>query len=91
MSTNVESLHKNVDRIGKYLFALRRGDDADGTARWMVMSHRGAILGEIGWYAQWREYTFSPETFSAYSHDCLSDIARFLVRCSAEHAKKESA
>lgn len=36
----------------------------------------GASLGEIAWYAQWRQYTFSPKAFTTFNDQCLQDIRK---------------
>lgn len=48
------------------------------TRVWDVMSLRGAFLGQIRWYARWRQYTFRPCATSTFSSGCLHDIEAFI-------------
>ena len=36
------------------------------------------ILGEVLWYAGWKQYIFRPSDYSEFSADCLDDISHFL-------------
>lgn len=38
----------------------------------------GAELGEIKWYASWRQYCYFPTVQAVYSTGCLKDIADFI-------------
>lgn len=39
---------------------------------------RQIILGRIQWYAQWRQYTFSPSCPTIWNRDCMNDIIFFI-------------
>jgi len=38
----------------------------------------GSILGEIRWYAAWRQYTFMPTEETVFNSECLNDIIKFI-------------
>lgn len=40
-----------------------------------VRTLRGDVLGGVAYYSLWRQYTFIPEGATAFSFDCLEDIA----------------
>jgi hypothetical protein len=39
----------------------------------------GPRLGRIGWYAQWRRYTFAPTPNTIFDVSCLQEIAAFIT------------
>lgn len=45
-------------------------------------------LGEIRWYAQWRQYGFYPEDGTVFEKTCLSDIAKFCINLNRKQKKK---
>ena len=74
----------NPGRIGKYLsvFLLPRGRGRK-TDRWEVFNRVGDPkcddpLGDINWYARWRQYVFDPNFGTVWNSRCLIDIAEFL-------------
>lgn len=78
------------ERIGKYLDA-ERWPALPGrvTARWGIYSVSGkGLLGTVGWYGPWRQYTFDPVADTTYNVGCLQDIARFLAAQNQEHRNK---
>lgn len=51
-----------------------------------VTSHR-VHLGQIKWYAQWRQYAFYPESGTVFEKICLRDINRFVILMNAQQTK----
>jgi hypothetical protein len=41
-------------------------------------NHGGHVLGRVEWNNRWREHEFVPEPNTAYTHECLRDIAAFV-------------
>lgn len=59
--------------------------------RWSVWNHHyGEKLGEIRWYAPWRQYCFVTEE-QAYSLGCLKDIAEAMDTIKGEGKRLEDA
>lgn len=56
------------------------------TRQWSV-SCRGALLGRVSWYAQWRRYCFWPNvsTNILFDPSCLREIADFCEAQTKEH------
>lgn len=50
-----------------------------------VVNKSGKILGEISWLAQWRQYTFDPESHTTFNNGCLQDITDVLTSLNTEH------
>ena len=46
-------------------------------------NHGGAVLGRVEWMARWKEYEFIPETDTAYTVECLRDLADFVGKMNA--------
>ena len=68
------------------MFVLTR--ESEKTNQWAVVStERDDLLGTIGWFGRWRQYTFSPATSTTYSSGCLDDISNFLQAKNAEHRR----
>lgn len=42
-------------------------------------------LGQIKWYAHWRQYAFYPEPETVFEKTCLKDITNFVLRLNREH------
>ena len=38
----------------------------------------GFLLGEISWYASWRQYCFLPSSSTVFNVQCLNDITHFI-------------
>ncbi len=36
--------------------------------------HSGTMLGEIKWFARWRQYAFFPGRETVFNVECLNDI-----------------
>ena len=46
---------------------------------WHVESaYDGSLLGDIKWYAPWRQYVLMPFDGCVWSHDCLSEVSEFI-------------
>lgn len=59
--------------------------DTGKTKVFMVRSkHGGANLGEISWYATWRQYIFMPARITVWNTDCLDTISSFIVTLMAD-------
>ena len=41
-------------------------------------------LGQIRWYAKWRQYCFFPEKDTLFSRGCLCDISNFILKLTDE-------
>ena len=54
-----------------------------------VANKKGQILGYIGWYSGWRQYTFNSEPNTTFNNGCLTDIAQVLTDLN-EAQKKET-
>jgi hypothetical protein len=46
-------------------------------------NHGGAVLGRVEWHARWKEHEFIPEPDTAYTIECLRDMADFLGKMNA--------
>lgn len=46
-------------------------------------NHSGGVLGHVDWHARWREYEFVPEPDTAYTLECLRDLADFVGKMNA--------
>ena len=64
----------------QYICMQQVGNSPSGkTSIWKVLNkNTQAILGEIRWYASWRQYTFMPEKGTIFSVGCLDDIKKFI-------------
>jgi hypothetical protein len=52
---------------------------------WDVANRQSDVkLGEVRWYAQWRQYCYFPSIRAVYSKGCLTDIADFIQRAMRE-------
>jgi len=54
---------------------------------WVVNKYDDGHIGNIGWYASWRKYSFFPNPNTVYEQVCLREIADFCERKTAEHKK----
>lgn len=48
-----------------------------------------AVLGRVEWMTRWKEYEYIPEPDTAYTVECLRDLADFVGKMNA--ARKENA
>lgn len=76
--------------VTKYLKFHKASKQNPKTAIYIVRTHDlcGAKLGEIRWYAQWRQYGFYPEEGTVFEKTCLSDIANFCIELNKKQRKK---
>ncbi len=61
----------------KYVTMIKT-EDKPKTSVFDVYTKRKDILGEIKWFAQWRQYCFFPEDDCVFSKGCMSDINNFI-------------
>ena len=62
----------------KYLFFVV-GEPKPKTEVWQLVSKsQDALLGELKWYAPWRQYCFFPEPETIWSPSCLKDVLDFI-------------
>ena len=68
--------------MSKYLTFMQIGTSTSGkTTIWEVRSKKhGDLLGNIKWYAPWRQYCFETHTDfeTTWSAGCFKDIIKFL-------------
>jgi hypothetical protein len=50
------------------------------TKSWDVCAKAGGHLGNVRWYAPWRQYAFYPKAETLYERQCLRDLADFCER-----------
>lgn len=53
-------------------------EDKPKTSVFEVYTKHKDILGEIKWFAQWRQYCFFPEDDCVFSKGCMEDINGFM-------------
>lgn len=73
--------------LGKWM-TIEKAPPFDGrvTSQWLIRSKsQGAILGDISWYANWRQYCFMPRENCVFNGGCLSEIERFLKSVNEAH------
>lgn len=70
MSQILENDYKHITMI--------KTEDKPKTSVFDVYSKHEDILGEVKWYAQWRQYCFFPEDDCVFSKGCMSDINNFM-------------
>ncbi len=62
------------------LFEYVGTSDSGKTVIYNVLEKRySSILGQIRWFAPWRQYCFYPKTSSVYDHSCLTAIGKVLA------------
>ena len=69
----------NPANIGRHMVARRLPD----LNAWRVFTRKGVILGTIEWHAKWRQFEFVPQFGTAYTHDCLAAMSKFLCEQNA--------
>jgi len=47
-------------------------------------------LGQIRWYAQWRQYAFYPAEGTVFEKTCLGDIQQFCIKLNKKQREKNS-
>jgi hypothetical protein len=50
----------------------------------LFSKQHGDKLGEIKWFARWRQYTFFPEKDTIWNRTCLLDVIHFLSKAMVE-------
>jgi len=46
---------------------------------WLIRNKRSQdVLGQIEWYAQWRQYVAIFQENAVWSQDCLADVREFI-------------
>lgn len=56
------------------------------TSIWEVCSIQGGLsLGEVKWFAHWRQYTFWPAVGTIYDESCMREIADFVEAETKKH------
>jgi len=60
----------------KFEFVSKKGK----TSVWNVLHKDDTPLGQVYWFAQWRQYCFYPEDLRVFSGGCLEDIVKFMQR-----------
>jgi hypothetical protein len=46
---------------------------------WLIRNKRSQdVLGQIEWYAQWRQYVAIFQESAVWSQDCLADVREFM-------------
>ena len=64
----------------KYIQFIRSSKQNPKTWIYLVRANYDlALLGEIRWYAQWRQYAFYPESGTVFEKQCLADIKEFCI------------
>lgn len=67
---------------------IRFVEVADSATRkpqyWIESKRQGSLLGRIVWYSAWRQYCAEFSETAIWSHDCLTDVASFLVKLNKE-------
>ena len=70
---------------GKYIYFYEETPNPK-TQVWAVYSKAGnAFLGQVRWFAQWRQYSFFTELKTVLAPSCLRDIAIFCEYKTYEH------
>lgn len=66
----------------KYLQFIKAKKQNPKTAIYLVRTNdfQGILLGQIRWYAHWRQYGFYPEEGTVFEKTCLTDIALFCIQ-----------
>lgn len=62
--------------------------DARKTWTWTVKTLAGVRLGEVKWFAPWRQYSFFPDAGTAFERDCLRTLADFCERETTEYRER---
>ena len=63
----------------KYITMIKT-EDKPKTSVFEVYSKHEDLLGEIKFFAQWRQYCFFPEDDSVFSKGCMEDINDFISK-----------
>ena len=63
----------------KYITMIKT-EDKPKTSVFEVYSKHEDLLGEIRFFAQWRQYCFFPEDDCVFSKGCMEDINDFITK-----------
>lgn len=63
----------------KYIEFNKIGDTGK-TEIYEVNSLKGTKLGLIKWFANWRKYTFQPESNTVFDSKCMAEIIEFITK-----------
>jgi hypothetical protein len=55
---------------------------------WECWNKKGVMLGVCIWWPQWKEFEFLPESYMAFTVECLRDIADFVEQLNQEQKKQ---
>lgn len=91
-------LHRPVEERhegNKYLKFVETADTGKTKVYSVVSKHGGATLGEIRWYAAWRQYVLMPARVTVWNPNCLAAVNRFIgdlmfVRAELQEKRKEA-
>lgn len=65
---------------GQYVHFVKATKQNPKTEIWLVRANYDLnLLGEIRWYAQWRQYGFYPEDGTVFEKTCMEDIKNFTI------------
>lgn len=76
--------------MSKYIEIILREHSKSGKTKIceVVSLRSGCGLGTVSWYSTWRQYTFQPYAGTEWNHDCLKEIAEYLIRENEIHKVK---
>lgn len=68
--------------MAKYIQFIEAPDETfDGKSVFNIVNKRSGIeIGRIGWYPRWLTYVAVFTQGSAWSDDCLTDVAEFMAQ-----------
>jgi len=64
--------------------------DKQNPATWIInviTDGEDVTLGQIRYYAQWRQYGFYPNDGTVYEKNCLNDITKFVILMNEQQKK----
>lgn len=79
-------------RIASSFMVAREEDktDSEGHRAWTILSkRRDGYLGNVGWYAPWKQHVFVPAGNTVFSFDCLYALHEFVNNAITEHSEWE--
>lgn len=82
-----------VNWQGKWVYSKYVGQSKSGkTEIWvMVAVADDTPLGQVYWYASWRQYAFYPAEHTLWNADCLDEVSGFVRSLTVEHRAKRLA
>jgi len=79
----------NIFKSEYKYFYLILIDDTGKTSKWAIANNKGDFkLGEIKWYAPWRQYCFFPGNNVVFNKTCMLDILDFIDQLNALRSTK---